>query len=32
MQQLMAELNGALLLMRIKRPPLGAANTPPIRQ
>jgi hypothetical protein len=31
-EPLMAELNGALLLMRIKRPPLGAANSPPIRK
>ena len=32
MQALMAEFHGVLQLLRIERPPLGAANTPSIRQ
>jgi hypothetical protein len=31
-QSLMTELHGLLLLLRIERPPLGAANTASIRQ
>jgi hypothetical protein len=31
-QSLMTELHGVLLLLRIERPPLGAANTTSIRQ
>ena len=32
MKQLVAEIHGVLQLLRIERPPLGAANTPTIRQ
>jgi hypothetical protein len=32
MQALMPELHGTLQVLRIERPPLGAANTPSIRQ
>jgi hypothetical protein len=31
-QSLMTELHGLLLLLRIERPPLSAANTASIRQ
>jgi hypothetical protein len=31
-QPLVAEIHGVLQLLRIERPPLGAANTPSIRQ
>jgi hypothetical protein len=31
-QPLMAEIHGLLELLRIERPPLGAANAPSIRQ